>query len=43
MERYSSAFLKTPVKPLNGFINLPKEIGLGMELDEDKIEKENDF
>ena len=36
-------FLKTPVKPLNGFINLPKEIGLGMELDEDKIEKENDF
>jgi len=36
-------FLKTPVKPINGLIQLPKEIGLGMEIDEDKIEKEKNF
>ncbi len=31
-------FLKTPLKPVNGMITLTDTPGLGMELDEDKIE-----
>ncbi len=34
-------FLKTPVNPKKGFIEIPKEIGLGMEIDEAKIESES--
>jgi len=34
-------FLKTPVNPIKGIIEIPKEIGLGMEIDEAKIESES--
>ena len=33
-------FLKTPVKPEGGVVRLPEGPGLGMELDEAKIEEE---
>tara|TARA_B100000029_G_scaffold515854_1_gene625035 strand:+ start:462 stop:1670 length:1209 start_codon:yes stop_codon:yes gene_type:complete len=36
-------FLLNPVSPKKGFIDIPKEIGLGMNLDDSKIEKEIDF
>ena len=36
-------FLLNPVTPKNGFIGIPNEIGLGMNLDNSKIEKETEF
>jgi L-rhamnonate dehydratase len=36
-------FLKSPLKPVNGVITLPTTPGLGMELDETKIEKSLDL
>jgi L-rhamnonate dehydratase len=33
-------FLKTPLKPINGVVTLPDTPGLGMELDESKIEQQ---
>ena len=33
-------FLKNPIIPENGYIYLPKENGLGMEYDEQKIESQ---
>ena len=33
-------FLKNPIVPDNGYIYLPKEIGMGMEYDQSKIESE---
>jgi L-alanine-DL-glutamate epimerase-like enolase superfamily enzyme len=33
-------FLKTPLKPKNGFVTVPETPGLGMDLDQDKIEQE---
>jgi L-rhamnonate dehydratase len=36
-------FLKTPLKPVNGVITLPTTPGLGMELDDTKIEKSLDL
>jgi L-rhamnonate dehydratase len=38
-------FLATPLKPVNGIVTLPSTPGLGMELDEGKIEtrEELDF
>ena len=36
-------FLKTPLKPVNGMIELTDEPGLGMTLDEDKIVKQKDI
>ena len=36
-------FLLNPVSPKNGFIGIPNEMGLGMNLDNSKIEKETEF
>ena len=36
-------FLKNPVKPVNGFITPPTAPGVGLELDESKIESERDI
>jgi L-rhamnonate dehydratase len=36
-------FLKNPVRPENGVVTPPTEAGLGMELDEDKIESRVDY
>ena len=36
-------FLLNPVSPINGFIDIPAETGLGMNLDDSKIEKEVEF
>ncbi len=36
-------FLKTPLKPANGVITLPNKPGLGMELDEDKMETKEEL
>ena len=36
-------FLLNPVSPINGFIDIPTETGLGMNLDDSKIEKELEF
>ncbi len=36
-------FLLNPVSPKNGFIGIPNEMGLGMNLDNSKIEKEVEF
>ena len=36
-------FLLNPITPKNGFIGIPNEIGLGMNLDNSKIEKETEF
>jgi len=33
-------FLKNPINPINGEIDIPKEPGLGMEIDDSKIESE---
>jgi len=33
-------FLKTPISPENGMIAIPEELGLGMEIDDSKIESE---
>ena len=33
-------FLKRPLKPANGFVTLPETPGLGMDLDEAKIESQ---
>ena len=35
-------FLKDPVKPEKGFINLPLTPGMAMDLDADKIEREEE-
>jgi L-rhamnonate dehydratase len=35
-------FLKTPLKPINGVVTLPTAPGLGMELDEDKMEQKRE-
>ncbi len=35
-------FLKTPLKPVNGVVTLPTAPGLGMELDEDKMEQKTE-
>ncbi|MDA1278906.1 MAG: mandelate racemase/muconate lactonizing protein [Chloroflexi bacterium] len=35
-------FLKTPVKPENGSIKIPDTVGMGMDLDPDKIEREEE-
>jgi L-alanine-DL-glutamate epimerase-like enolase superfamily enzyme len=35
-------FLKTPLKPVNGVVTLPTTPGLGMELDEDKMESKEE-
>ena len=37
----NKSMLATPVNPKKGFIEIPKEIGLGMEIDEAKIESES--
>lgn len=36
-------FLKTPLKPVHGMVELPAQPGLGMELDEAKIEKREEL
>lgn len=36
-------FLKTPLKPINGVVTLPTNPGLGMELDEDKMETKEEL
>jgi L-alanine-DL-glutamate epimerase-like enolase superfamily enzyme len=36
-------FLKTPLKPVNGVVTLPTSPGLGMELDEDKVETQEEI
>jgi L-rhamnonate dehydratase len=36
-------FLKTPLKPVNGVVTLPTTPGLGMELDEDKMEQKREI
>ncbi|MEZ4735869.1 MAG: enolase C-terminal domain-like protein [Caldilineaceae bacterium] len=36
-------FLKTPLKPINGVVTLPTTPGLGMELDEDKMETKEEI
>jgi L-alanine-DL-glutamate epimerase-like enolase superfamily enzyme len=36
-------FLKNPVKPVNGFITPPTAPGVGLDLDESKIESERDI
>lgn len=36
-------FLLNPISPKDGFIALPKETGLGMNVDDSKIEKETEF
>jgi len=36
-------FLKNPVKPVDGFITPPTAPGVGLELDESKIESEQDI
>lgn len=36
-------FLKTPLKPINGVVTLPTTPGLGMELDEDKMETKEEL
>lgn len=36
-------FLKTPVLPQNGYINIPSHYGLGMEIDDNKVEDEKIF
>jgi L-alanine-DL-glutamate epimerase-like enolase superfamily enzyme len=33
-------FLKTPLKPVHGLVTLPETPGLGMDLDESKIEEQ---
>ena len=35
-------FLKDPVKPEKGFINAPLTVGMAMDLDSDKIEREEE-
>ncbi|MEZ4713472.1 MAG: enolase C-terminal domain-like protein [Caldilineaceae bacterium] len=35
-------FLKTPLKPINGVVTVPTTPGLGMELDEDKMESQEE-
>jgi L-alanine-DL-glutamate epimerase-like enolase superfamily enzyme len=39
----SQFFLKNPVKPVNGFITPPTAPGVGLDLDESKIESERDI
>ncbi|RMF86693.1 MAG: mandelate racemase/muconate lactonizing protein [Nitrospinota bacterium] len=36
-------FLKHPLKPVNGYLSLPELPGLGMELDEEKIEQSEEM
>jgi L-alanine-DL-glutamate epimerase-like enolase superfamily enzyme len=36
-------FLKRPVKPVNGMVQVPEEPGIGMELDEAKIEQRREL
>jgi L-alanine-DL-glutamate epimerase-like enolase superfamily enzyme len=36
-------FLKSPVKPVNGLVHVPETPGLGMDLDEAKIEERREL
>ncbi|MBW1801964.1 MAG: mandelate racemase/muconate lactonizing protein, partial [Deltaproteobacteria bacterium] len=36
-------FMKTPLKPVNGFVTPPMAPGVGLDLDENKIESERDI
>lgn len=39
-ELWRRRFLKTPLQPVNGVITLPETPGLGMDLDDAKIEEQ---
>ncbi len=41
--RLHQFFLKYPIHPIDGFINVPSAIGMSMDLDEDKIESSKEF
>jgi len=43
LQKMLQFFLKNPVKPVNGFITPPTAPGVGLELDESKIESERDI
>ena len=42
-QKIAQFFLKNPVKPVNGFITPPTAPGVGLELDESKIESEREI
>jgi len=42
-QKIAQFFLKNPVKPVNGFITPPTASGVGLELDESKIESEREI